>query len=145
VLKKFVTSAIMAGTMAVTIPFAATTAEAHPGCKAHRSSRTTSRRTTYRRTYTTYPSTTYANGYSDSYNNGYYTTSRTAHVNEQRPGFYSRHRRLVNTGAGAAIGALVGGLLGGKRGAGVGLLAGGGGSQIFTHYQRPRNYTRYRR
>jgi hypothetical protein len=51
----------------------------------------------------------------------------------------------VNTGIGAAAGALIGGLVGGRRGAGLGILAGGVGSQVFTHYQRPRNYTRYYR
>lgn len=150
--KKLVTSSIMALAVTAAIPLTATTAEAHPNCKAHRSSRTTSRRTTYRRTNRSYPQATYSNGYSERYADGYsdsytngYTTSRSTYVAEKRPGFYSRHRRLVNTGAGAAIGAIVGGLLGGKRGAGVGILAGGAGSQVFTHYQKPRNYTRYRR
>ena len=130
--KNFLTSALMAAVVAFTIPLAATTAEAHNNCRTHRSSRTTSRRTTYRRSYASYPAGTYAT-------NGY-----TTYVTERRPSYYSRHRRLVNTGIGAAAGALIGGLLGGRRGAGLGILAGGAGSQIFTHYQKPRNYTRYR-
>lgn len=139
--KKLISSAIMTSVMALTISFAATTAEAHPGCRAHRyRSRTTSRRTAYRH----YAPARYERGgYSDSYDNGY-ASSRTPYRAERRPGYYSRHRRLVNTGAGAVAGAIVGGLLGGRRGAGLGILAGGAGSQIFTHYQRPRNYTRRR-
>ena len=138
----------MTSVAALTIPFmTATTVEAHPGCKYHRStSRASARRTTYRRTNTTYasyPSQAYANGYSDSYGNEYVTTRTTSTV-VKRPGFYSRHRRLVNTGIGAAAGAIIGGLIGGKRGAGIGILGGGLGSQVFTRYQRPRNYTRYR-
>ena len=121
VFKKLFTSAIMTSVAALTIPFmTATTVEAHPGCKYHRStSRASARRTTYRRTNTTYasyPSQAYANGYSDSYGNEYVTTRTTSTV-VKRPGFYSRHRRLVNTGIGAAAGAIIGGLIGGKRGA----------------------------
>jgi hypothetical protein len=142
VFKKLVSTAIMTSMVALTIPFAAGTAEAHPGCGSHRTRhRTTSRRTTYRRT-SNYASTRYANGYSESAGNGYYTTSGTNYTTAKRPGYYSRHRRLVNTGLGAAAGALIGGLLGGRRGAGLGILAGGAGSQVFTHYQRPRNYAR---
>ena len=140
--KKLITSTIMASLMALTIPFAATSVEASTGCTCrnpHRyTSRARSRRRTYRRNYATY-----SNGYSDSYANGY-TASRTAYVAERRPSYYSRHRRLVNTGLGAAAGAVIGGLIGGRRGAGLGILAGGAGSQVYTHYQRPRNYTRTR-
>src|SRR4051794_13431829 len=134
----------MTSLLTLTIPFAATTVEASTGCTCRTShhhrytSRYRSRRTVYRRTYTEYPSSSY------SYGNGY-TTSRSYYVAERRPSYYSRHRRLVNTGIGAAAGALIGGLVGGRRGAGLGILAGGLGSQVFTHYQRPRNYTRYYR
>jgi hypothetical protein len=36
-------------------------------------------------------------------------------------------------------------LVGGRRGAGIGLVGGAVGSQVFTHYQHRTNYTRYRR
>ncbi|MEO6656114.1 MAG: hypothetical protein ABIO36_08530 [Pyrinomonadaceae bacterium] len=138
--KKIISSAIITSVIGLTIPLAAATAEAHPGCRAHRvRSRTTSRRTAHRR----YAPARYESGYSDSYGNGY-ATSPTTYRAESRPGYYSRHRRLVNTGVGAVAGAIVGGLLGGRRGAGLGILAGGAGSQVFTHYQRPRNRTRIR-
>jgi len=136
VFKKLITSAIMTSVVALTIPFATTTVEASTHCTCRsRNHRYVSRRTVRR-----YRTTNYASGYTDSYGNRYATTSTVV----KRPGYYSRHRRLVNTGIGAGVGALVGGLLGGRRGVGLGLLAGGAGSQVFTHYQRPRNYTRVR-
>lgn len=124
----------MTSIVALTIPFAAVAAEAHPGCRVHRS-RAVSRRTSYR----SYQPASYGRGYTDAYGNSY-SSYRTV----KRPSYYSRHRRLVNTAAGAGVGALIGGLLGGRRGVGLGLLGGGLGSQVFTHYQRPRNYTRVR-
>jgi hypothetical protein len=136
-LKRSLTSAVMASLLAVIIPFSAGTAEAQSRyctCRTthHRTARRTSR---YRRS-------------GSSYSNGY-TNTRYAYANNytaaRRPNVYQRHRRLFNTAFGAGAGALVGGLLGGRRGAGLGLLAGGVGSQVFTHYQRPKNYTRYRR
>ena len=131
--KKLVSSAVMTSIVALTIPFAAaSTAEA--ACPAHRHRRTVSRRTVYR------TPANYATTYTDSNGNRVTTYSTVA----KKPGFYSRHRRLVNTAAGAGVGALVGGLLGGRRGAGIGLLGGGVGSHVFTHYQRPRNYARIR-
>jgi len=132
--KKLISSAIMTSIVALTIPFSAITAEAHPGCRTHRHSRTVARRTTYR----SYQPVTY---YTDEYGNRVATYSTTT---VKRPSYYARHRRLVNTAAGAGVGALIGGLLGGRRGVALGLLGGGLGSQVFTHYQRPRNYTRVR-
>lgn len=126
-MKRLITSLAMASTLAVVIPFSAATAEAQTrSCTC----RTVSHRTVSRRASTARSSrTAYANAYNEV----------------KRPNIYERHRRLFNTGIGAGVGALVGGLIGGRRGAGWGLLAGGGGSQIFTHYQKPKNYTRYRR
>ena len=125
----------MTALVAVMIPFAATTAEAHNGCRAHRHrSRTVARHTTYR-------SSQPVSYYTDQYGNRVATYTTTT---VKRPSYYSRHRRLINTAAGAGVGALIGGLLGGKRGVAIGLLGGGLGSQVFTHYQRPRNYTRVR-
>ena len=61
----------------------------------------------------------------------------------KRPNFYRRHRKAINIAAGTGIGMLVGGLLGGKKGLVIGGLAGAGGGALFTHKQRPKNYTRY--
>jgi hypothetical protein len=130
VLKKLITTAIMASTFALTIPLAATTVE---GQTRYCTCRTTRHRSTHRRTTTRRSS--YANSYASTrYSNGYYV--------ERKPNVYQRHRRLFNTAIGAGAGALIGGLLGGRRGAGIGILAGAGGSQVFTHYQRPTNYRR---
>jgi len=40
---------------------------------------------------------------------------------------------------GTGAGALIGGLIGGKRGAGIGMLAGGGGSALYTYKLRHRS------
>jgi outer membrane lipoprotein SlyB len=63
----------------------------------------------------------------------------------KKPNFYRRHRKAINIGAGAGVGALVGGLLGGGKWAAIGGLAGAGGGALFTHKQRPKNYTQYYR
>src|SRR6187399_2533107 len=84
--KKLISSAVMTALVAVMIPFAATTAEAHNGCRAHRHrSRTVARHTTYR----SYQPVSY---YTDQYGNrvATYTTVK-------KPSYYSRHRRLINT------------------------------------------------
>ena len=129
-LKKALTSAIMTSVLALTVPFAATTTVNAQTryCTCRTSRHRTVRRSVARRTYN-------ANGY---------TSTRYA-TTYKKPNVYQRHRRLFNTMFGAGAGALVGGLLGGRRGAGIGLLAGGAGSQILTHYQRPTNYYRVRR
>lgn len=62
----------------------------------------------------------------------------------KRPSFYRRHRNAINVGAGTAGGAILGGLIGGKRGAGIGAIAGGGGSALYTYKIRPKK-RRYRR
>ncbi len=72
----------------------------------------------------------------------YYRDRRGRLVAVRRPGFYRRHRKAVNIGAGTAAGALVGGLLGGKKGAVIGGLAGAGGGALVTHKQKSKNYTR---
>lgn len=126
-LRKFITSAMMTSVLALTVPFAATTVEAQTRyCRCSTTRHRTVSRRTYRRS---------------TYENRYYRSYATV----KRPNVYQRHRRLFNTMIGAGAGALVGGLIGGRRGAGIGLLGGGLGSQVFTHYQRPQNYLRYRR
>ncbi|MBK8465096.1 MAG: hypothetical protein IPL32_04625 [Chloracidobacterium sp.] len=72
----------------------------------------------------------------------YYRDRRGRLVAVRKPGFYRRHRKLVNIGAGSAAGALVGGLIGGKKGVLIGGLAGAGGGALVTHKQKSKNYTR---
>ena len=59
----------------------------------------------------------------------------------QRSGrsFWQKHRDKLTVAMGAGGGALLGGLIGGKRGAGIGALAGGGGSALYTYKLRRRN------
>src|SRR5215208_3043187 len=53
--------------------------------------------------------------------------------------FWQKHRDKLTVAMGAGGGALVGGLIGGKKGAGIGALAGGGGSALYTYKLRKRN------
>ncbi|MDT5268406.1 MAG: hypothetical protein QOH49_592 [Acidobacteriota bacterium] len=53
--------------------------------------------------------------------------------------FWQKHRDKLTVAMGAGGGALLGGLIGGKRGAGIGALAGGGGSALYTYKMRKRN------
>lgn len=132
--RKYVTSTLMAMMVATAVPILSTTAAAQSRYCTCRSSRHYASRR-YHRRYSTARSS-YA---SRSYTNRTYATQSAAY---RRPGFYSRHRKAINLAAGTGAGMLLGGLLGGRRGAGIGALAGAGGGAIFTHVQRPRNYTR---
>jgi hypothetical protein len=62
----------------------------------------------------------------------------------QRSGrsFWQKHRDKLTLAMGTGGGALLGGLIGGKRGAGIGALAGAGGSALYTYKirKRHRNY-----
>ena len=73
------------------------------------------------------------------YRNGrvYYTTT------VKRPSFYRRHRNVMNMAIGTGAGMLLGGLIGGRRGAGVGALAGAGGSALYTYKIRPKRVRYY--
>ena len=53
--------------------------------------------------------------------------------------FWQKHRDKLTVAMGAGGGALLGGLIGGKKGAGIGALAGGGGSALYTYKMRKRN------
>ena len=53
--------------------------------------------------------------------------------------FWQKHRDKLTVAMGAGGGALVGGLIGGKKGAGIGALAGAGGSALYTYKLRKRN------
>jgi hypothetical protein len=59
----------------------------------------------------------------------------------QRSGrsFWQKHRDKLTVAMGTGGGALLGGLIGGKRGAGIGALAGAGGSALYTYKVRKRN------
>lgn len=52
--------------------------------------------------------------------------------------FWQKHRDKLTVAMGTGAGALIGGLIGGKRGAGIGMLAGGGGSALYTYKLRHR-------
>ena len=53
--------------------------------------------------------------------------------------FWQKHRDKLTVAMGTGAGALIGGLVGGKRGAGIGMLAGGGGSALYTYKLRHRS------
>jgi hypothetical protein len=53
--------------------------------------------------------------------------------------FWQKHRDKLTVAMGAGGGALLGALIGGKKGAGIGALAGGGGSALYTYKLRKRN------
>jgi hypothetical protein len=52
--------------------------------------------------------------------------------------FWQKHRDKLTVAMGTGGGALLGGLIGGKRGAGIGALAGAGGSALYTYKLRNR-------
>src|ERR1043165_4899217 len=62
----------------------------------------------------------------------------------QRSGrsFWQKHRDKLTLAMGTAGGAILGGIIGGKKGAGIGALAGAGGSALYTYKlrRRHRNY-----
>jgi hypothetical protein len=112
-MKKFLVSMMMFMVFAVGLPLAV---EAHAGCPRHRRARA----------HRTYRSTSYATRY------------RTAGYVAKRPSFYRRHRNVINMAIGTGGGLLLGGLLGGRRGAGIGALAGLGGSALYTYKLNPK-------
>jgi hypothetical protein len=52
--------------------------------------------------------------------------------------FWQKHRDKLTVAMGTGGGALLGGLIGGKKGAGIGALAGAGGSALYTYKLRNR-------
>lgn len=52
--------------------------------------------------------------------------------------FFQKHRDKLTVAMGTGGGALLGGLIGGKKGAGIGALAGAGGSALYTYKIRKR-------
>ncbi len=63
------------------------------------------------------------------------TTAQTVY---QQPGFYTRHRKLINIAGSTGAGAIIGALIGGRKGALIGAGAGAGTGIIITKKQRPR-------
>ena len=98
-LKKYITTIVMATVVGVMLPLAsATPAEAQ---KRYYNSRT----------------------------GRYSTVRSNRVVRYKKPNIYRRHRKAFNIGIGTGIGMLVGGMLGGKKGVVIGGLAGAGGCQ----------------
>src|SRR4051812_24288591 len=56
-----------------------------------------------------------------------------------RRSFWDKHRDKLSMAIGTGGGALFGGLIGGRRGAGIGALAGLGGSALYTYKLRNRH------
>ena len=56
--------------------------------------------------------------------------------------FWQKHRDKLTLAMGTGAGAILGGIIGGKKGAGIGALAGAGGSALYTYKlrKRTRNY-----
>lgn len=68
------------------------------------------------------------------------TSSRYSSSQQPRGrSFWQKHRDKLTVAIGAGSGAVIGGLIGGKKGAGIGALAGGGGSALYTYKLRNRN------
>lgn len=70
------------------------------------------------------------------------TTSRRVYYDYQRPRsrtFWQKHRDKLTLAMGTGAGAILGGVIGGKKGAGIGALAGAGGSALYTYKLRNRN------
>lgn len=118
-MKKFLVTTMMFLVFAVGLPLSI---DAHTSCGRRR----------YRRSYA---SRTYR-----SYAPAYYTQGYVA----RRPSFYRRHRNVINMAIGTGAGALLGGLFGGRRGAGIGALAGLGGSALYTYKLNPKRRRYYR-
>jgi uncharacterized protein YcfJ len=76
------------------------------------------------------------------YSNGrrvYYDYSNAPHGRT----FWQKHRDKLTLAMGTGGGAMLGGLVGGKKGAGIGALAGLGGSALYTYKLRRRHARRY--
>jgi len=71
-----------------------------------------------------------------------YGSSRRVYYDYQRPrgrSFWQKHRDKLTLAMGTGAGAILGGVIGGKKGAGIGALAGAGGSALYTYKLRHRN------
>jgi len=71
-----------------------------------------------------------------------YRSPRRVYYDYQRPrgrSFWQKHRDKLTLAMGTGAGAILGGVIGGKKGAGIGALAGAGGSALYTYKLRHRN------
>jgi hypothetical protein len=79
------------------------------------------------------------------YRNASTASSRRVYYDYGRPrgrSFWQKHRDKLTLGIGTGAGALIGGLAGGKKWAGIGALAGLGGSALYTYKLRHRHHRR---
>jgi hypothetical protein len=70
------------------------------------------------------------------------SSSRRVYYDYQKPrgrSFWQKHRDKLTVAMGTGGGAILGGIIGGKKGAGIGALAGAGGSALYTYKIRNRN------
>lgn len=84
----------------------------------------------------------YRNTRSGGASSARYANNQRVYYDYEQPrkrSFWQKHRDKLTVAAGATGGALIGGLIGGKKGAGIGALAGGGGSALYTYKLRKRN------
>ena len=72
--------------------------------------------------------------YSSSSRRVYYDYSTQRHGRT----FWQKHRDKLTVAMGTGAGAILGGVIGGKKGAGIGALAGAGGSALYTYKLRNR-------
>ena len=91
-----------------------------------------------------YNNTTARTSYPAAYRSRVSRYSRSRRVyydySTQRRGrtFWQKHRDKLTLAMGTGGGAILGGLIGGKKGAGIGALAGAGGSALYTYKLRKR-------
>jgi hypothetical protein len=74
-----------------------------------------------------------------TYSNRYVGHRRVYYSYGPRRTFWQKHRDKLTVAMGTGGGAILGGLIGGKRGAGIGALAGAGGSALYTYKIRNRH------
>ena len=67
------------------------------------------------------------------------TRASSSYTQPRSRSFWQKHRDKLTVAMGAGGGAMLGGLIGGKKGAGIGALAGGGGSALYTYKLRNRS------
>ena len=104
--------------------------EGYQGCASAQNNSTSSRRVAA----SSQPVRRYSNG------RAYYDYSSSAPHGRT---FWQKHRDKLTMAMGTGGGAMLGGLIGGKKGAGIGALAGLGGSALYTYKLRHRQPRRY--
>jgi len=77
------------------------------------------------------------------YSSRRYYNGRRVYYDYSRPRgrtFWQKHRDKLTVAMGTGAGAILGGVIGGKKGAGIGALAGAGGSALYTYKLRNRRH-----